>query len=184
MVEITYQMVLSTLQTIALIVGIYYYVMTLNYTRKNQQQQLETRQAQLLTQFATLTLSTDFVDQYMEVLNWEWDDYHDFEMKYGSDNNLEAYAKRTRIWGFCNYIGKYLREGLIDIDLVYTLTSDTAIFQWYKWRDVIEEQRRRYYTPDFVSDWEYLVAELLKYKEKLGYSWEPPETFGRYIPDQ
>ena len=43
MAEITYQMVLSTLQTVGLLVGIFYYVMTLNYSRKNQELQLETK---------------------------------------------------------------------------------------------------------------------------------------------
>ncbi len=47
MVEITYQMVLSTLQTAGILVGIYYYVMTLRNQRKNQELALETRQAQL-----------------------------------------------------------------------------------------------------------------------------------------
>ena len=64
MVEITYQMILSTIQTIALIVGIIYYItimrntqktreLTLEsqeLTRKAQEQQLETRQAQMFMQ--------------------------------------------------------------------------------------------------------------------------------------
>lgn len=50
MVEITYQMVLSTLQTLSLGVGVIYYIMTLQNTRRNQQLTLETRQAQLLMQ--------------------------------------------------------------------------------------------------------------------------------------
>ena len=47
MAEITYQVVLSTLQTFGLLVGIFYYVMTLRNQQKNQQLALETRQAQL-----------------------------------------------------------------------------------------------------------------------------------------
>jgi uncharacterized protein HemX len=62
MVEITYQMILSTLQTIALIVGIVYYLIIMRNTQKTrelslraqeltlkaQEQAKETRQAQLL----------------------------------------------------------------------------------------------------------------------------------------
>lgn len=47
MAEITYQMVLSTIQTAELLVGIFYYIMTLRNQQKNQQLSLETRQAQL-----------------------------------------------------------------------------------------------------------------------------------------
>jgi CP family cyanate transporter-like MFS transporter len=28
------------------------------------------------------------------------------------------------------------------------------------------------------------VRALMKHKEELGYSWEPPATLGRYIPDE
>jgi replicative DNA helicase len=44
MVEITYQMVLSTLQTIALIVGIYYYIMTIRANQRNQEISLKNQQ--------------------------------------------------------------------------------------------------------------------------------------------
>ena len=50
MVEVTYQMVLSTLQTTGILVGIFYYIMTLNNTRKSQRLTLESRQAQLFMQ--------------------------------------------------------------------------------------------------------------------------------------
>lgn len=50
MVEIMYQMVLSTFQTIALIVGIAYYLFIMRNSQRNLQMQLETRRAQLFTQ--------------------------------------------------------------------------------------------------------------------------------------
>jgi len=50
MVEVTYRMVLSTLQTTGILVGIFYYIMTLNNTRKSQRLTLESRQAQLFMQ--------------------------------------------------------------------------------------------------------------------------------------
>ena len=166
------------------IAGFSYYVLTVKATRRNQDLQLETRQAQLFSQWALYALSSNFMEEYGELLNYEWEDYHDFETKYGSDNNPRAFAMRNRVWGFFSTLGKYLREGLIDIDLVNTLISDTAIFQWYKWKDIIYELRKRYYTPITFSDWEYLVTELLKYKTELGYPWEPPTTLSKYIPDQ
>jgi hypothetical protein len=177
MVDVSYQMVLSTLQTVALLVGIFYYVMTLQNTRKNQQLQLETRQAQLFSQFALHSLSGNAMDEYIQVLNMEWKNYEDFEKKYGHQNNPEAFAMRHRVWGYFAMLGKLVREGLIDIDLVYTIISDSAIFQWYKWKDLLPELVKQFYTPDTYSDWEYLVNELMKRKAKLGYdSWVPPET--------
>jgi hypothetical protein len=182
--QLTLQTVGILLTAITVSIAAIYYTLTLRYTRRNQDLQLGTRQAQLFAQFVLFGLSSGWLDEYIELLNMEWEDYDDFEKKYGSDNNPRSFAMRHRAWFHYTIMGKFLKEGLLDIDLVYSLLTDTAVWQWYKWRDVIEEQRRRYHTPDFVSDWEYLVAEVLKYKEKLGYSWEPPETFGRYIPDQ
>ena len=62
MVEITYQIVLSTLQTVGILMGIFYYIMTLNNTRKNQEMQLETRQAQLFMQIVNQFTQPSMVD--------------------------------------------------------------------------------------------------------------------------
>ncbi|UCD44227.1 MAG: hypothetical protein JSV27_08805 [Candidatus Bathyarchaeota archaeon] len=166
------------------IAGFTYYVMVVRNSQRTQQMQLETRQAQLFSQFALNMNSADNLRNYMEVLNWEWEDYHDFEMKYGSDNDTQTRAMRLNMWTGYNHIGKLLREGLLDLDLVYTLMGDSAIWQWVKWRDVIEEQRRRYYTSDFMAEWEYLYSELMRYKQELGFTWEPPATLSKYIPDE
>ena len=58
MAEITYQMVLSTVQTAGILVGIAYYIMTLNYTRRNQEQTLKTRHATISVSYTHLTLPT------------------------------------------------------------------------------------------------------------------------------
>jgi preprotein translocase subunit YajC len=44
MVEITYQMVMSTLQTAGILVGIFYYIMTLRNQRKNQELTLKAQE--------------------------------------------------------------------------------------------------------------------------------------------
>jgi len=183
MVEITYQMVLSTLQTVGILVGIYYYVMTLQNTKRNQQMQLEARLTQVYTQLYSWLFQTESLVEYGELLNWEWEDYDDFEKKYGSDNNVLAYAKRNRIWCTFELLGQYLRHGLLDIELIYPLHT-LVLFQWFKWKDVIEEQRRRYYTPSFLGDWEHLVSRLIEHGEKIGDPWIPSATLSKYIPDQ
>ncbi len=47
MVEITYQMVLSTLQTAGILVGIIYYITIMRTSQRNQQHQMETRKLQM-----------------------------------------------------------------------------------------------------------------------------------------
>jgi len=50
MVEITYQVLLNTLQTFGLLVGIIYYLTIMRNQQKSQQQAVETRQAQMFLQ--------------------------------------------------------------------------------------------------------------------------------------
>jgi hypothetical protein len=39
-------------------------------------------------------------------MNWKWSSYDEFESKYGSDNNPDAFAKRQSVFLFFNALGK------------------------------------------------------------------------------
>lgn len=164
------------------IAGFSYYVLTVRATRKNQRMQLEARKAQLYSQVYSWFVETEAMVEYMEMLNWEWTDYADFERKYGSDNNVLEYAKRSRIWASLDLVGLMVREGSVDIKTIFPLRV-YALFQWFKFKDVIEEQRKLYYTPTFMENWEYLTNEMIKYGEKIGDPWTPPTTLSKYVPD-
>ena len=162
--------------------GFSYYVLTVRATRKNQQMQLEARRAQLYSQIYSWFIETDAMVEYMEMLNWEWSDYSDFERKYGSDNNVQEYAKRSRVWASLEMIGMMVKDGVVDVESIFPLRT-FAMFQWFKFKDVIKEQRKRYYTPTFNANWEYLVNEFIKYGEKIGDPWTPPTSLSKYIPE-
>ena len=163
--------------------GFSYYVLTVRATRKNQQMQLEARRAQLYSQVYSWFVETDALVEYMDMLNWEWTDYGDFERKYGSDNNVLEYAKRTRVWHTLDMVGLMVKDGTVDIKTIYPLHV-MALFTWFKFKGVIEEQRKRYYTQTYLENWEYLVNEFIKYGEKKGDPWTPPITLSKYIPDE
>ena len=163
-------------------VGIAYYLMILQNQQKSQQTALETRQAQLLSQLSLNFNTVDTLTTYMTVLNWDWEDYDDFETKYGSDVSPKLFAMKSFLWNQYNTAGKLVHEGLLNLEIVYPFIGEAALYQWVKWKDIIAEQRRRYYTDDYMSDWEYLVDELMKKKRNLGYTWQVPEDLGRYQP--
>ena len=86
MAEFTYQMVLSTLQTVGLLVGISYYVLTLRNQQKNQEISLrkqkvthETRQLQYLLEFTKETVEESYTNlkQYWDSMTAEWTDFND-----------------------------------------------------------------------------------------------------------
>jgi hypothetical protein len=77
-----------------------------------------------VTQFNTSWfLQTELKVEYIEMLNWEWADFDEFENKYGSDNDVHAYAKRTRIWNSFELRGMMVRDGTIDIKSIYPLSA-------------------------------------------------------------
>ena len=99
MVEITYQMVLSTLQTASILVGIAYYVMNLNYTRRNQEltlkaqeQALETRQAQIFRNTIDKAYSKEGLDHLRVLNNATWSSYEEWlELRRDDSEYYTAY---------------------------------------------------------------------------------------------
>ena len=182
MIEIS--MIRDIIACFGVIAGFSYYVLTVRATRRNQDLQLETRQHQLLHQIITPLMEVQALSEYAEMMNWEWDDYNDFEMKYGSDNNIREFAIRTRLWMNMMYLARDIRVGLIDIEALYNGVDTIVLFVWFKFKDVILEQRKRYYTETWMTDCEYLMNEIFKYREKIGDPWIIPETLTKYILNQ
>ena len=176
MVDITYQMVLSTLQTLSLVVGVIYYIMTLQNTRKNQQLTLETRQAQLLMQIYQELISEANLKTWRETMSWDFDDFDDFERKY-SDH--DSFAKRYSIMRMFDGIGLLLRDGLLDADRVYDLIDSAVLQHWRKHGPIVKETRARYPWPDAEEGYEYLYDEMMRVRQERGItedfnieSWE------------
>ena len=123
--------------------------------------------------------SKEFVQNFGDTLNMEWEDYDDFERKWGSGNNTDAYAKRYTVWYAYDGIGYLLKHGLIDIDIAYHLNDSAALWQWEKFGQIIKHQREVYNIPELCLWFEYLVEELRKRRKQLGHSDKVPESFGR-----
>lgn len=165
------------LQTVSIIVGIAYYIMIL-------QNQEKTRKTQIFLQLYNQLSFKERQRDWLDVMNFEWNDYDDFEKKYGSDNNPEAFAQRMSLFYYFEGIGAMLNDGWIDLDKVTKLLSNYPIWIWTKFKPIIAEWRDRYGLPNGFMYFEYL-AEELETNVKITYpDYKVPETFARYIPDQ
>jgi hypothetical protein len=91
MVEL--QTILMVIQTIGILVAVSYYVISI----RNQNR---ARQVQTFNTLYSRLSDPDYVQLVQELLYMQWDDYHDFEMKYGTEVNRENAAKRYAIWYF------------------------------------------------------------------------------------
>ena len=169
MVEITYQIVLSTLQTIALIVGITYYLIIMRNSQRAQQLQLETRQSQALTSMMQWQTSKEAWRDHVEWSKMDWEDYDDFEDKYGSDVNPEHYILRQIKVGYYNRIGLLIKYGVIDKNFAYDMGGTDYIQQWNKYGEIVKIQRELYDIPNYGIHWEYLYDEMVKIAKQKGH---------------
>ena len=160
MVEITYQMVLSTVQTIALIVGIFYYITIMRNAQK-------AKRYENLKWFLEQRSNTEDLLKYAWVQNLEWEDYEDHLNKYGRKENPEAWA---RLWSYLvmfDDVGLMVRRGLMDIDDFYDISQRSIPSVWKKYQPIIEENRKRG-NPTSMIDFEYLVEEMHSVSRRRG----------------
>jgi len=116
----------------------------------------------------------------MELYQMEWEDFDDFERKYGSDRNIENFGKRYSSWYFYNRIGWLLHEGVVDIKTVNAITAQFVLWMWDKFGSLIVKQREVFNMPDFCIWFEYLAGEIRRYREEIGYSTEINKGYGSY----
>lgn len=98
---VDYQTISIVLTGIGLMIALIYYALQI----RNQNR---TRQAQLYMNLFQEISSQRWQMKYVTLLNQEWEDYDDFEQKYGSDEHPEHYAMRRSMWLQLDGIGAML----------------------------------------------------------------------------
>jgi len=151
------------------IAGFSYYVLTVRNTRKNQQLQLETRQAQLFMGLYQTFRSPEFVRNWDHVL-WrlEFKDWEDSVEKLHPINNPDERTIWFSVGLFFEGIGVLVKRGLIDISLVDDLLGGMIKPTWEKMGPIEVESRVRLNNPRGFDDFEYLYNEIERIAEGRG----------------
>jgi hypothetical protein len=144
---------------IGIIIAFGYYTLTV-------QNQNRTRQAQLFMQIYNRWTDTDFNENYIEIINREWDDYDDYYRKYGGGAHPRETAKQRTIGQYFEGIGVLVYRNLIDVSLVDDLMSSLLFSFWEKYGPVIKMRREASNTPQILEWTEYLYAEVRKVAER------------------
>jgi hypothetical protein len=160
MVENTLSVVLQIFQTIALIVGIAYYLFIMRNSQRTQEMTLKNRQAQLLMQMWNRTQSKEFTRDSSTMSQMEWKDYDDFFEKYSPESNPEAFDAWLSVGNFCEGLGVMVKNGLIEPSLVDDLESRLIVSTWERFSPIIIEMRKRKSYPTFFEQWEYLYNQV------------------------
>ena len=165
------QTILTYLTLISVPVGVFYHIMTLNNTRKNQKQQLENRQAQLFWNVYD-KFTNDAMKNALNIHRTiEFKDYEEFETFWAKNepNNVERDAMMT-LAGYLEGLGVLVREGYVSIRLVALLMTGTIVNYYRKQAPYVERYRVQTGFEGFLSETEYLYNQLTKYiKENPNY---------------
>jgi hypothetical protein len=118
-------------------------------------------------------------DSYVKLITSEWEDFDDFNRKYGIANNPTDAKERLAIWRSNHFIGMMMRDGLIDVKTYVNYIGDSPMQIWDKYKDIIKEFRNEFAFPEYMAGMEYLSKEIEKYREEQG--WETKPTFGSSV---
>ena len=157
------EVIALVLTGLGLTASIIYYATIMRNANETQRLQLETRRMQLIMDIDQEMKSYETYNKIIELINMEWENYDDFERKYGSDNNPDNFAKRYSVLYRLNSIGILVRDGFFDAETVYDLLGDlSTIWLWKKFEPIIRETRFRYNVPLALNEFEYLYVEAKK----------------------
>ena len=166
---------------LGLTASIVYYANILRNANENQRIQQETRNAQFFMQFVKEIHSPDFLSFWVQMLRWEWEDFEDFERKYGSVDNPEDFAKRYSFWSIMNDLGWLVEKGMVGIDDANAIVGQSLFWTWTKFESIIHEHRKIYNMPDAFMYWENLYHKAEEYRKQKGILMEVPEYFDDYL---
>ena len=148
---------------IGIIVSILYYTSVLRNANKTQQQQLETRQAQLFMQIINQFNQPSMVesrDFYFDMELTSFEDYTNMWLDPEKRKNHRLFG------GFLEGIGVLVREDYLDIKVVAGLMGGTVKALWEKYQPYIIQYREERNSPRAWIEWEYLYNELIEYDRR------------------
>ena len=153
MIELTtLQAVREVVTIVGVITGLSYYIITV----RNQNR---ARQIQIFRGVDTISEEVDF-------LYYEFGDYDDFMSKYGPESNPEGWKNTMGWFRKLEEFGVYVKEGFLDIRLIYLLQGGNITKSWELLKVLSKEQRIQRNMPRWFIEAEYLCKKIVEYGEK------------------
>jgi len=171
MVEIETVSIVFTGLSISL--AAFYYIRTLQNAQRTQQQQLETRQAQLFMQIYSGFYNKETMISIGKFLRQDKYVKLDF-LKY-DESQEDLYASFYSVANYLEGVGVLVKRRLIDPTLVDDLMSGAIMRMWDMHGPNIVELRERYNYPQLYEYIEYLYNEIKPFVDKQYRDYEHTE---------
>lgn len=170
MVEITLPIILQSVQTVGILVGIIYYLTIMRNQQKTRelalkaQEEAEKSRRRGMILLRSQIYSLEYYRAYTATVGMDdWKTVEEFHSKYGRQANPEAFAQWLYVRSVFNTAGLLLRENTVDPDLIFQLYAPNAVIGlWEQQEPVIQEARTRFKHPTYWEPFEYLYKEAKK----------------------
>jgi len=163
MIELTLQVVLQIIQTVGILVGIFYYIMTLRNAEKN-------RKMQMLQRIYESKFNKEGMQAFFNIWTRTWEDFDDYLEKYGPFTHPELHAEFVAEEAMLDGLGTLVKEGMIDLESVFSLMGRRVLMFWIQFETIIKGLREMKFGPgpDYSQNFEYLANELIKIRKEKG----------------
>lgn len=141
----------------------YYYIMTLRNASKAQKIRVNEEISKKFHE------DKDFLSRRLSILTWKWNDYDDFQSKYGRETNFEANVILWQVQFWYDSLGWVFKNKVADIREMDEIIIYNILLFWRKLEPIILESRKRstnllwknYYMKNF--EW---LANVCEQREK------------------
>jgi hypothetical protein len=158
MVDVTYQMVLSTLQTASIMLGIIYYLVIMRNNQKTRMIDMVSRRTEQVNNF-----DYQMMVRTVGRASLEWSTPEEYYAKYSVEKTPEFSVSRAIIQNNLNNWGFLFKEGIIDEDFIDRLYHPWHIINfWETYGVLLLQEREEAGVPALFSDLEYLYNAIKK----------------------
>jgi hypothetical protein len=132
--------------------------------------QNKTRKTQLFMQLHQAKTDQKGLENVFILMNLEWANFADYMSKYGGLAGHHETAAALESWlSYFDGLGILVKEGMIDLDMVYKVAFSRILFMWFKFETIIDEFRKEPYgMPDYCQNFEYLAEKVMEIRRKKG----------------
>ena len=152
---VDYQTISIVFTGLSISLAAFYYINVLRSSKDAKQREL----MYLRFQYNDL----QYMEAYTYVMSKNWTNDGEFRQHFDPVEHPESFAKYVFLGTRFQNLGLMLRQGNIDLDLIFRIFSPMVIIQvWEKIRDHEMGTRERYNHPTHYEDFEYLYNEAKK----------------------